>query len=288
MMKVKLIGEIISKNIFVTKQLTSDNSKFPFFIKYIGTSTDVNLDANKFLGLNDYIIFYQLSGNTQCFIKRQVEYLKENDLLICSGNVIPLKFSAIRKNDSVCCYVIFSGENANFYYNMIREKRSIFTINQLSNIQDCFYEILTCGKENTLENLMKNNLSLTTILTELFCISSDIKRSREMIPQSESSIKISLQYIEKNYKNEISLDELCQQSFISKFYFCKLFLKTTGYTPHEYINRYRVNQAKNLLTFSKMTFTAISKEVGFMNKLSLDRNFLKYTGMTPREYRSNF
>ena len=118
-MKAKLIKDIISKNTFVTKQISSDNGKFPFYVKYTGSSGDINFDANKLLGLDDFIIFYQLSGNTQCFIKRQVEYLKENELLICGGNVIPLKFSSIQKKDSGCCYVIFSGNSSNFYYNMI-------------------------------------------------------------------------------------------------------------------------------------------------------------------------
>ena len=53
-------------------------------------------------------------------------------------------------------------------------------------------------------------------------------------------------------------------------------------------DRSRINRAKELLSYSKLSVATIATEMGFKNTLTFIRNFKAYTNMTPSEYRQNF
>lgn len=96
------------------------------------------------------------------------------------------------------------------------------------------------------------------------------------------------QYINANYKIEITLKDLSKLYFIHQQYLCKLFKKETGVGFVDYINNTRISNAKRLLAISSSNINSIAFEVGYNNISNFNKIFRKLMGCTPKEYRNSF
>lgn len=97
-----------------------------------------------------------------------------------------------------------------------------------------------------------------------------------------------INYIKANYKNDISLSDAAGYVHITPFHLSKLFKKVTGRSFITYVNDYRIETAKDLLTSTIGTVTEISEQAGFRNITNFYRTFRKSTGMSPQEYRNSY
>ena len=92
-------------------------------------------------------------------------------------------------------------------------------------------------------------------------------------------------YIEENIFNpDLSNAILTKQARISEVYLRKLFLSQYNTTPKQYILNIRINKAKQLLTDTPFTITAISEECGFKSLYHYCRIFKAKTGLTTTQY----
>lgn len=99
------------------------------------------------------------------------------------------------------------------------------------------------------------------------------------------SIKTALTYIKGNYSDKIYIADLAGQVNLNEQYFCRLFKKAIGCTPIEYINEYRIKQAKRLLEKTDLPVTQVCLDCGYNNLGNFLREFRKYTQTTPLQYR---
>lgn len=99
------------------------------------------------------------------------------------------------------------------------------------------------------------------------------------------SVKTALTFIRENYHNKIYISDLAAQVNLNEQYFCRLFKKALGYSPIEYINEYRIKQAKRLLEETNLQVTEVCLECGFNNLGNFFQEFRKHTGTTPLQYR---
>jgi len=93
------------------------------------------------------------------------------------------------------------------------------------------------------------------------------------------------QYIETNFKEDLSLAAVARHAGMSSFYFCKTFKKVTGLNYTKYLNRVRVEQAKQLLLNVNYRVSEIAYEVGFQSLTHFNRAFRAVAGQSPTEYR---
>jgi AraC family transcriptional regulator len=92
-------------------------------------------------------------------------------------------------------------------------------------------------------------------------------------------------FIADNFATDISLNELAQVAGMSSFHFAREFKKTTGTTPHQYLIKFRVDQAKILLADRDLPLVEIGLRVGFSHQSHFTRLFRRVTGTTPHLYR---
>ena len=96
-------------------------------------------------------------------------------------------------------------------------------------------------------------------------------------------------YIKNHYSEQITLDDLCKASFISKQMLIRYFNKFLGKSPLVYITEYKMNLIKSLLlSSSEVSIKEICTLFGFEDQCYFSRIFKKYTGKTPRNYRKTF
>ena len=94
-----------------------------------------------------------------------------------------------------------------------------------------------------------------------------------------------IQYISEHYQSSISLSKLSQIFFLSPNQIIRIFREKTGYTFHEYLVRFRLTKACELLQSSTESISAIGRVVGYDNNSQFSAIFRKIYGITPNEYR---
>lgn len=93
------------------------------------------------------------------------------------------------------------------------------------------------------------------------------------------------QYIGAHYKERITLEDTARMVYLSPAYLSRIFKQETGVTFNEYLNRVRINKAKELLRSRDLRMTDISLEVGYEDQSYFTKVFKRVAGMLPREYR---
>jgi len=100
-------------------------------------------------------------------------------------------------------------------------------------------------------------------------------------------IKSVLDYIENNFRNPLSLEELAGVVGMNPKYFCRTFTRQTHQSPMEYVNFYRIEQAAFMLSSTERTVTEIALECGFWDSSYFTKVFKKFKGITPKKYRQS-
>ncbi len=93
-----------------------------------------------------------------------------------------------------------------------------------------------------------------------------------------------VEYIENNFADKITLNEISKKSAMSKSNFCALFLKITGHSFNSYLNMCRIKAATSYIK-KGYKITAIYGLCGYNDFSTFNRNFNKIMGMSPREYK---
>ena len=98
------------------------------------------------------------------------------------------------------------------------------------------------------------------------------------------AIRQTLHYIHVHLHERITLEKLASQAGLSRDYFCELFLKETGATPHSYITGEKMKEAEKLLAEGRC-----AREVAYILSYSSQSHFTevfkKHFGVTPTKYR---
>lgn len=99
-------------------------------------------------------------------------------------------------------------------------------------------------------------------------------------------------YLGACYRDRITLENAARQACLSPFHFNRLFTQAFGETPHEFVTRIRIEEAKKLLLAENHSVTDICFDIGYESLGSFSMRFRSLTGLSPaafrREARSSF
>ena len=102
-------------------------------------------------------------------------------------------------------------------------------------------------------------------------------------PNQNDKINDIIRYISDNLTTKITLDDLTQKFFLSKYYLCHEFKRNTGFTVFDYIRYKRVLDAKMRLQ-NGQPISEVWCELGYVDYSNFYRTFKKTVGMSPKEY----
>lgn len=124
----------------------------------------------------------------------------------------------------------------------------------------------------------------------------DIDRSRQspfivftgQKAHEDEAVLKAQEYIEENFQEKITVDELCDKFSVSRRTFERRFKKATSNTVVEYIQRVKVEAAKRQLESARKTVYQVMYEVGYSDTKAFREIFRKITGITPVDYRNKY
>jgi AraC-like DNA-binding protein len=97
--------------------------------------------------------------------------------------------------------------------------------------------------------------------------------------------QLAASYLREHYRETVTAQELGDSLNFHPVYIARCMQKHFGCSPFEYLQRFRIEQAKLLLLRTDLPVNRVAEEVGFHNASYFSTCFLKYEGMTPRQYR---
>lgn len=234
-------------------------NKLIYFNKHLITKNDIkersikikfDYDSfNSFIGRLDFQECINMIKNYLCIIKENT-YMEEYDLKKFCQNLIYNALSSLENYDSELI-------------NISKKKIVLFKNIDISRSFDEIMDIVV-DTFNYINNVSQNNLD---------------SRNNSYI------IKTVKEYVDKNYKDEISVATISKDLNINYNYLSYCFKNETNENLSSYISKIRVEKAKMYLEDFKIPIADISEMVGFSEHNYFSKIFKKYTSFTPTEYR---
>jgi len=251
---------------------------------------DLYLNYKNIIEKNE-ILFYE--KNTDLFIKKidEIEFNNANIFEIGKEHNKKIEEAVIAKNVELLSEKItevnsfFNSNNINpmevklFYSNLMTNifnnfKTLLQSDEYLEEYENYYYTILNAAALKEIENLFFEFINM---------ILSNLNNSKNNY--SKILVDQALNFIESNYDQKISLENIADELSISKNYLCNVFKDETGENTTAYINKLRVEKAKQLLMEKNYKLKELYSKVGFSNQYYFSKVFKKISGMTVTEYK---
>lgn len=101
------------------------------------------------------------------------------------------------------------------------------------------------------------------------------------------SIAAALRFMETQYHSFLTLEQIAAEAGMSKYHFCRLFLKHAGVTPIHHLTKIRIEEASRLLRQTRQPVAAIAAASGFDNSSYFGKVFRKLMGASPQQFRDS-
>jgi transcriptional regulator GlxA family with amidase domain len=105
---------------------------------------------------------------------------------------------------------------------------------------------------------------------------------------NDEAILEAQKFIEENYQDKISIERLASGLSIGRRNFDRRFIRATGITPLDYLQRVKIEAAKKLFETSRKTVNEIMYEVGYNDAKAFRDVFSRVTGLSPLSYKSKY
>lgn len=234
---------------------------------------------------NHYLLHFVLKGKGTYHIKDRVWHLSEGQaFLIIPG--VPTTYYADETDPWTYIWVEFDGLKALEYLKRagISEENPIYVpMPAAGSLDAVFYlnEIINHAKESSLYQIGHFYLFMDAL----------IKHARQKGRELPGSLKDfymkeAVYYIEEHYAENITIEDLAAWCSLNRNYFSKIFKDSLKITPQEFLMRYRMGKACDLLTQTGMPINEVASSVGYVMPLHFSRAFKKMYGISPRSYRN--
>lgn len=123
------------------------------------------------------------------------------------------------------------------------------------------------------------------IISILIEIASELRG--ETKNKSDKRLDDTLSYIIDNYQRKILVSELAKICCLSIHHFERLFKNRYGHSPADYITRYKLAKAKELMNYTRMSLSEIAERIGYSGIHAFSKAFKRIEGISPGSYIKN-
>lgn len=239
---------------------------------------------------NHYIFHYVLSGKGTLYTidnnnKNSVYTIKEGEGFLITPNIINT-YEADEEDPWNYVWVEFEGLKAQRYLSDIgiSEKNPVFIPKN--------YDTNNSITENLMFLINNPTAPDPAILGHLYLFfyslleNSSFNREKKSSSLQEFYVREAINYIERNYSQNISVEDIATYCNLDRSYFGKIFKNSMSTTPQEFLIKYRLSKACELLKNEDTSIKNIAELTGYPNQFYFSRAFKEIYNVSPREWRS--
>ena len=262
-------------------------------LQEIGSLTALQPHESSRSNLNSYLFFTVVSGSGILTYEGTEHELKEHSCVFIDCNK---PYTHATSTDLwTLKWTHFNGSTMASIYEKYKERggRAVFVPQDeiLESLMDVHRALMEIAQSIDYMRDMLINQELSRLLT-LIMSESWHPEDQEAVDQGAGLKKQTIvtvkQYLDQNYNERISLDDLSARIFIDKFYLGKSFKEQFGSTINSYLMNLRITRAKQLLRFTNKTVEEIGYEVGIGAPAYFSRMFKEIEGVSPKVYREQW
>lgn len=229
---------------------------------------------------SEFELIFVKSGELNYIIEDRIYNVGENDMIFTKpGMLHRINFLSREKYDRYDILfkadIIFPG-----VFDKIPEDIDVFYIKKTKRIEEIFKKMdFYC--ENFTGSALEN--ILTHSIDEIFYnILLSKEYTNERFYTSNALVTKAIHYIEENLENDLSLENICEELFITKSYLNKLFNRYLRVTPAKYITSKRLIAIQKEIISGEIP-TKVFHKFGFLEYSTFYRNYKEYFGYPPSE-----
>lgn len=162
----------------------------------------------------------------------------------------------------------------------------MFKTSQLSSYHDILDELYNIASSTDYVRDMRIHEKLSSLLILLMEDAWDVKWS-SVKGNDSLDIQQVKDYLDTNFKEKLTLDDLATHFFINKYYLLNLFKDHYGITINAYLNQVRITYIKQQLRFTDKTLEQVAAELQ-IDSAYLSRLFKKIEGVSPTQFRKSW
>lgn len=274
-------------------QVNAEKDPLFYYFDYDVRSADINMQFQHFHTF--YELYVVLCPHTTHFLEGKPYELQTFDIIGIAPNVLhrtqyptgdPCKRLIIQFN--LPKYVVGLKNEYEQLLQLFHQEVPIFRFEPelRSKIYRKFNDIYQLGQKTDPMRDLSVHQKFIEFLTLLF-LNKDKNQYADVSEMSATEKKIYAitSYIHTHYTEDLSLESLAQEFFISSCYLSHQFKDVTGFTLTDYVQMTRVRNVQSLLVGTDIPITEAAARCGFSSFSQFNRVFQKHIGMSPSQFR---
>ncbi|MDD9267347.1 AraC family transcriptional regulator [Paenibacillus sp. GCM10023248] len=152
------------------------------------------------------------------------------------------------------------------------------------NIRDAAVRAAEAQARQSSSWMTRQYMHLIAILLEIEQFAAEFQAEKQT-GNWNASVSDTVGFLLEHYQEALDTDMLVGKSGLGRTSFFAQFGALTGQTPHEFVNRLRLQHAMDLLRTSRLSMIEVAESSGFQSLSTFNKQFKQHIGVAPREYR---
>ncbi|MFC5700294.1 AraC family transcriptional regulator [Cohnella faecalis] len=168
---------------------------------------------------------------------------------------------------------------------VITADRPVFTMDKKT--MPALYEQLTLSSTASVARDLRLQAHFYEFLAAWIEISAKVSSAAALPGRQEEYVHRTLECLRSHYSDNISIEQIAESLGLDRKYLSAIFKKALDVPPMQYLLRYRMDKACELLGGGTLTVGEVARSVGYRDPLLFSRMFHKVKGVSPSVYRAN-
>lgn len=258
-----------------------------FYVQEMGYFKTVPPYFTEREGLSSYLILYTINGRGVLNYNGEEYSLRKGDCFFIDCMKRHKYYTYDDSGWEFLWLHFYGATSAGYYDEFVKNGFRIVNVidKENCNFETEFQNLLEINKEKQAFHEVRSSSGITKLLTALLTLDPSSQVREKRVPEY---IRGAIQYIDKHFKENMSLDELARMQHVSKYHLSREFKRYYGINIRDYIINSRITYAKELLKYTDITINEIAYSCGINNVSHFINLFSDREDMTPLAYRKTW
>lgn len=253
-----------------------------FYMQETGCTKTDEAATTQRQNLDSFLIVAVVSGKGELTIGNETFSVSRGECFFIDCRVSHF-YKSSKSEPWELLWVHFNGSTSEKYYEyFLSQSRNVFRPDFFDRVVSAISEIISVNEYKNANAEILTSKLITDLLTLTLTANSMNKEYDTALKQKLAAVN---NYINEHFNEDISLEKLASEFYISKFYLTREYKKIYGKTIFQHIINSRINYGKKLLRFSDKSIEEIAHLCGFNDQSYFARQFKKAENLTCFAYR---